>query len=103
MFTKRHSVIPVSSVNIVSTFSCVSIVSIVNNVDIVILVKTLCIVSNVNMLIVLSFVNLMSCMQIKIVKKKISACFCDELFSPFTNDSLRQSTKIFPTKFQNVL
>ena len=45
MFTKRHSVIPVTSVNIVSTFSFVSIV---NNVDIVIVVSTLCIVSNVN-------------------------------------------------------
>ena len=48
MFTKRHSVILVTSVNIVSTFSFVSIVSIVNNVDIVIVVSTLCIVSNVN-------------------------------------------------------
>ena len=48
MFTKRHNVIPVSSVNIVSTFSFVSIVSIVNNVDIVIVVSTLCIVSDVN-------------------------------------------------------
>ena len=40
MFTKRHSVIPVSSVNIVSTFSFVSIVSIVNNVDIIIVVNS---------------------------------------------------------------
>ena len=47
MFTKRQSVIPVSSVNIVSTFSFLSIVSIVNKVDIVVMVNTLCIVSNV--------------------------------------------------------
>ena len=48
MFTKRHNVIPVSSVDIVSTFSFLSIVSIVNNVDIVTVVSTLCIVRNVN-------------------------------------------------------
>ena len=48
MLTKRHSVISVSSVDIVSTFRFVSIVSIVNNVDIVIVASTLCIVSNVN-------------------------------------------------------
>ena len=48
MFTKRHSNISVSGVDIVSTFSFVSIVSFVKNVDIVIAVSTMCIVCNVS-------------------------------------------------------